>query len=339
MIVVSPGVKLLGLVLDAAGGQQRHRILVAPTVLEGRLLTEILRPDALLVDAGLAKDQQELLLLAANVVGTAATALGGDSPPPARFDQGIPATPESLTAWFDKLCIYERPAPDKTDALAVIRARYANSLGQKAADLGKHLAAVLADPTDSAAIEAARQLAHRLRGSAGTYGFPAFGEVAAAIDGGLRSGPDSQRIHLQKAASPLSLWSDGHDPFAAPWPVIGVSGGHMLLGELATLSQGQRVAVQLLKGAGKACHGYIGRVVEVHELDTAHTANTLDTADNTVIPEDPPQERTLLVSADEVQIAATGESFARRALGDRLPALIASWIGAQVAATTDGVSI
>ncbi len=346
MIVVSPVVKLLGLAIDAAGAQQRRQILIAPTPLEGRLLTELLRPQALLVDADLANDPQELLLAAAKVVAATTTALGGDGPPPASFKHRIPATPESLTAWLDKLCSYERPAPDTSDALAVIRARYANSLGQKATDLGERLAAVLADPSNPAAVKAARLLAHRLRGSAGTYGFPAFGEVAAAIDDALLGGPASQRTHLQQAASQLSLWDHGPDPFAAPWPVIEVSGGHMLLGEIAAISQGQRVAVQL-KPTDKACRKTIGRVVAVHTFDrldshSTHTkiiSTTLDTTDNTAIPEDPTQERTLLIGADEVQIAATGERFARRALGDRLPALVRGWIGAQVTATTDGVAI
>ncbi len=343
VIVVSPASQLLGLVIEASGEHEEHNILVAPTLAEGRLFTELLAPLALLVDAGLGKEPQELLLAAAHVVGARPTILGGEGDPQSGFRDRIPATPESIRASLAQLCTYQRPASDNDDPLAVIRARYANSLGQKATDLAQRLAAILSDPADSAANQAAQKLAHRFRGSAGTYGFPTFGEVAAAIDNALLDGPDPQDARLHKAASQLALWSTGANPLATAWPVLSLSGGQLLLGELAAHSQGLRVAVKPER-QGTTHRGCIGRIVEVDGFDRATTAatgtsetpttiinttiTTIDSMDDSAIPVDQARERRLLVGADEVQIAATGERFARRALGDRLPALIESWISA-----------
>ena len=243
----------------------------------------------------------------------------------------------------------------------MLRARYANSLGQKATDLAKSLAAVPGDSADTAALQAAQELAHRFRGSAGTYGFPAFGEVAATVDDALRESADPQSTRHRQAASDLALWSAGADPFATTWPVIAFLGGHQLLGKVAAQSQGLRVAIEPER-AGITQGGYIGRIVEVDRKgepdtatmisdtidrtnrtnrtnDTNRTTDTHHLSNKSAIQEDPTQEHLLLVNADEVQIAATGEHFPRRALGDRLPALVESWIGAQVIVTTDGVAI
>ncbi|HGG57777.1 MAG TPA: hypothetical protein ENK31_08290, partial [Nannocystis exedens] len=364
----SPVSKLLGLVIDANGGHGERRILVAPTLTRGRLFTELLRPVALLVDTSLSKDQQELLLAAASVVGARPTILGGDGAAPPGFAERISATTESIHTWLEQLCTYSRPAVDTNDPLAVLRARYANSLGQKATDLAKSLAAVPGDSADTAALQAAQELAHRFRGSAGTYGFPAFGEVAAAVDDALRESTDPQDARRRQAASHLALWSAGADPFATTWPVIVLSGGHQLLGTIAAQSQGLRVAIEPERAGITRGGGHIGRIVEVDQRGEPDAATTIsDTTSNnnsnnnnvnrnrtnetnrttdthrrsnkSAIQGDRTQEHLLLVHADEVQISATGEHFPRRALGDRLPALIESWIGAQVMATTDGVAI
>jgi HPt (histidine-containing phosphotransfer) domain-containing protein len=69
-----------------------------------------------------------------------------------------------------------RPALDPSmDALmAAVRAQFAANLPAKAADIAAHLS--------RGAWSDARRAAHRLRGSAGTYGFAAVGAVAGAME-------------------------------------------------------------------------------------------------------------------------------------------------------------
>jgi HPt (histidine-containing phosphotransfer) domain-containing protein len=59
-------------------------------------------------------------------------------------------------------------------ALAAVRAQFAGALPEKATNIGTLL--------ERRAWDDARRAAHRLRGSAGTYGFAALGALAAAIE-------------------------------------------------------------------------------------------------------------------------------------------------------------
>jgi HPt (histidine-containing phosphotransfer) domain-containing protein len=59
-------------------------------------------------------------------------------------------------------------------ALAAVRAQFAEALPEKAANIGALVA--------RGAWDDARRAAHRLRGSAGTYGFVELGARAAAIE-------------------------------------------------------------------------------------------------------------------------------------------------------------
>ena len=63
--------------------------------------------------------------------------------------------------------------------LTEARSRYAEALPGKLADLGEALRDA---PSDVTARELATLLAHRLRGTAAAYGFPAIGEAAGRVE-------------------------------------------------------------------------------------------------------------------------------------------------------------
>lgn len=69
------------------------------------------------------------------------------------------------------------PDPTVEQMLAEARAQFAASLPAKAAALEEHLA--------RGSWEEARRAAHKLRGSAGTYGFVALGAAAAEVEEAL----------------------------------------------------------------------------------------------------------------------------------------------------------
>lgn len=74
------------------------------------------------------------------------------------------------------------PDPTVEQMLAEARTQFAASLPAKAAALEEHLA--------RGAWEEARRAAHKLRGSAGTYGFATLGATAAEVEEALiASGP------------------------------------------------------------------------------------------------------------------------------------------------------
>ena len=65
-------------------------------------------------------------------------------------------------------------------ALAPLTREFALTLPDAAAELGHHLAA--------GKIELVRKLAHRLKGSAGGYGFPEIMQVATTLEASARAG-------------------------------------------------------------------------------------------------------------------------------------------------------
>jgi HPt (histidine-containing phosphotransfer) domain-containing protein len=69
--------------------------------------------------------------------------------------------------------------------LAALRASYARDLPAKARAVATATRATAADPAKS---EEAIALAHRLRGTAGAYGFPAVSRAAGAIETALHGG-------------------------------------------------------------------------------------------------------------------------------------------------------
>ncbi|MCA9660803.1 MAG: Hpt domain-containing protein, partial [Myxococcales bacterium] len=190
VIVVSPSPQLLGLIIAAVGEIDRARrpdVVVAPTLLEGRVFTEVMRPTALMIDAGFGEDGRRSLLAAAAVVGSPAVLLGGDPAAPG-FAEQVAAERSALVTWLGALEPRPEVEPPAEDMLAVVRARYARSLGEKAAMLATQAWSIIDGIASAEGIEEARRFAHRLKGSAGSYGFPAFGEVAARIDAALLGG-------------------------------------------------------------------------------------------------------------------------------------------------------
>ena len=94
--------------------------------------------------------------------------------------------------------------PSIDAALAAVRAQFAAALPEKAANVGALLARCAWDD--------ARRAAHRLRGSAGTYGFEALGAVAAAIEELLLAEPagpsEETRERVARLASDLQAQAD-----------------------------------------------------------------------------------------------------------------------------------
>lgn len=316
VIVVSPASKLLGLAVDASRDARRGglRLITAPTLIEGRVFAEVLQPTALIVDAEFAGDGQRSLLAAAAVAGAMPVVLGGQGEPSSGFVARVPADRAALGEWLRELRSVERPAPPEGDMLAMVRARYAASLGEKAASMVVSAAAVLEGGADPEGIEGARRIAHRLRGSAGSYGFPAFGEIAARIDAALLGGLVSPTAaSLTRAIEILALWRQGPDPLGAPWPRLRIRGGHTLVGEISPIAHGLRIDVDVaaegeLEGESAP---WIGEIIERDEEGEGGAGTSRPTLD---------------VGVNEVR-TSEGETFARASLGARLPGLLSGWLG------------
>jgi HPt (histidine-containing phosphotransfer) domain-containing protein len=76
--------------------------------------------------------------------------------------------------------IVSRQSFENRPTLAAIARDFIAALPGLAAEIGVHAAA--------GALEPARRLAHRLKGSAGGYGFPAIMRTAAAVEASARCG-------------------------------------------------------------------------------------------------------------------------------------------------------
>jgi chemotaxis protein histidine kinase CheA len=83
-------------------------------------------------------------------------------------------------------------------AFLELRREFALTLPAKLRELEESVRGSRARPSDKAAWELARQTAHRLRGTAGTYGFEEEGEAAGVIEDALatlaqpQTDPDAQ---------------------------------------------------------------------------------------------------------------------------------------------------
>jgi len=320
VIVVSPSASLLGVAVDAARGLKALRCVVAPTLIEGRVFAEVVGPSALLVDSAFSEEGRGLLLAAATIVAATPVALGG-SETPRGFAARLPAERGAIRQWLSSHDPVGRPAPDEADMLAVVRARYAQSLGEKAAQLAGLSAAVLEDSASSEALEQAKKVAHRLRGSAGSYGFPAFGEVAAAIDTALLGGvAQPPAASLRRGVEILALWRGGADPWARPWPLLKVVGEHRHIGELAPLAHASRVDVELELDASLASPSSecVARFYGADARAGTRPASA---------------EHELRIDGEVVRITQSGDSFPRSALASRLPALLRRWSEADTDAT------
>jgi HPt (histidine-containing phosphotransfer) domain-containing protein len=87
---------------------------------------------------------------------------------------------------------------DLQKVLATLRADYAKQLPQKITDLTEATQRALKDPSNK---EQARSLAHKLRGTGGSYGFHKLSEAAGKLEDLLRAptlSPDDILRALEK---------------------------------------------------------------------------------------------------------------------------------------------
>ena len=87
------------------------------------------------------------------------------------------------------------------DPLAELRVAYRAALPAKLADLIELLRAALAVAAEPALLRAPRSAAHRIAGTAASFGFPRVGEVCAAIEEGLLELGDAPRGDDARLAS------------------------------------------------------------------------------------------------------------------------------------------
>ena len=89
--------------------------------------------------------------------------------------------------------------PDLQQALDLFRAQFAEQLPARLAELHERLAAWQAEPASDERLRDLHRVLHRLAGSAGTFGMPAFGEACRAIELALDD------LQLQAARSPADV--------------------------------------------------------------------------------------------------------------------------------------
>jgi HPt (histidine-containing phosphotransfer) domain-containing protein len=96
-----------------------------------------------------------------------------------------PVAPETLCEQLDRL-LGARAAPKLPPELEAemdkLHAEYARELPAKLAELQQAVRRARAHPLDEKLRQAARTLAHRLAGTAGSYGFPDESSAAAVIE-------------------------------------------------------------------------------------------------------------------------------------------------------------
>lgn len=82
------------------------------------------------------------------------------------------------------------PPADAPDPLTELRLSYAESLPTRLRALDRAIRAWRRAPEDSAALEKAEKLAHRLRGTTGSYGFADVSAAMGAVEDALRGARD-----------------------------------------------------------------------------------------------------------------------------------------------------
>jgi HPt (histidine-containing phosphotransfer) domain-containing protein len=75
--------------------------------------------------------------------------------------------------------------PDLQQAMDLFRAQFAEQLPARLAEVRERLAAWQAAPADDTLLADLHRVLHRLAGSAGTFGMPAFGDACRAIESRL----------------------------------------------------------------------------------------------------------------------------------------------------------
>src|SRR5690606_28466108 len=102
-------------------------ILSAVDLLQGRMLAELARPAAILCAGDFAL-AEAVLLRSAAIWGAELVVLGESRHPGVR---SVAADHEAIAAWLSSIREPAREPPAEGDMLAQVRARYADSLGEK----------------------------------------------------------------------------------------------------------------------------------------------------------------------------------------------------------------
>lgn len=200
-IVVVAGQPLLGEIIASLAGGGREVIGVS-TFDEARLIAELDRPAMVVFEAGAIAGREAEASGLLRAIGAVGARIGGGGGSFAHLEEVPARSREAVRAWVATLAA--RPVVDVRDALEELRASYGEGLVAKARDLAGKIDAAL---VDASAAEDARRLAHRFRGSSGTYGFPAFGEVAASVEDAILAGGEAGRERLVAARRRLERWA------------------------------------------------------------------------------------------------------------------------------------
>jgi HPt (histidine-containing phosphotransfer) domain-containing protein len=188
-------------------------LIPATAAAEARLIAEIEGPAGMIASASALAAEPEALAAALKCCGGIGACLAfetGDEEAGARslgsFE--LVRSAAALREWAALLPSRGRSEELGLDPVAAVRAAYGESLPEKARSLAALAAAAAAERADPERIAAVRRLAHRLRGSAGTFGYWAFGALAAEIDDALaEEGGEGRWQVVEAALLRLARWS------------------------------------------------------------------------------------------------------------------------------------
>lgn len=100
------------------------------------------------------------------------------------------------------------PLPgDLQQAMDLFRAQFAEQLPARLAELRERLAAWQAQPASDERLRDLHRVLHRLAGSAGTFGMPAFGDACRAIElrlDDLQARPDRTDAEVAQVAADIA---------------------------------------------------------------------------------------------------------------------------------------
>ncbi len=182
------------------------------TVREAELAIARRRPDGIVIDAGVAETSHEVLerVCASGPIRIVALVR---EPSDARATPRVTITYSSMDLDTLVAALVElfapsprAPALDFASELAELRRTFSSKLPARLAEL---TAAIDAAKVDDAKLDAARAIAHRLRGAAGSYGHASFGEAVTRIDELLAGVPDWDEITRAVASATASLATGG----------------------------------------------------------------------------------------------------------------------------------
>lgn len=133
-------------------------------------------PDAIIVAPDLIKDEIKELL----------EKLNGRRSSEAPVTMVMPAPIEASSPESAKAAAPNAEAQEKLkqfqSLFLVVKIKYARSLPQKVEELGRDIAASVADPQEKDALEQVRQVSHKLVGTAGSYGYEKFAMYMRTIE-------------------------------------------------------------------------------------------------------------------------------------------------------------